>query len=571
MRAIAKALFAATLVIATHFAAAAAVPGLDGFEVARRMASAGAVDLALQRVDQAQTAEPSASPQWLEWELLRIELLWRRGRDAEVLKRIAFARNVALPDRSAAQLWLTAARSAHRLGESAQARAFYASYFLRSAALTSEYRDARLAVINTYLSEGNAEDAYRSMLRFQQDFSPLRAEETERFAAGLIAAGRVSEAVTWLPQLDKASPAAAMLRMRTGLITPDAAAAQARASLAKGGGDAALELLASAASAQKNRAVEIEVQEHRLQLLAPVLRDAIARHADALWNLYAELGQQTANQAQLLIGDDAAWIDRAMRMMAQQPQAARSLLGRIAADGRNEEGRARAQSQLIASLRDAKLAVAALRLFADARRHPIAGLHPSVRLELGTLALDQKNPAEAVRFWQGLSQPPGLSGSEWQLRNVAALFAAGMGDAGLQSAKSLLASPPPLPVEVVGRLLAIASNALDAWQVKPAESLFAMLLPLAQGAERINVLLGLGKARELRGEFRAAADAYFNAAALYASPDAERESWRARESAAINLAKAGLLEDARATFQWLAANAKDAAIRENAARALKNL
>ena len=557
MRIAATLLLAALVCVPTHPAIGAAVQSVDTLEVARRMANSGAVDLALERVDQAQSIEPSSSPRWIEWELLRLELLWRRGRDAEVLKRIAFARNLALPDRPAAQLWLTAARSAQRLGEPAQARAFYVNYFLRSHSLTGEYRDARLAVIDTYLTEGNAEDAYRSILPTHHDFNTLRPAEVERSAV-------------WLPQLDKSSPAAAMLRLRTGLITPDAAAAQARAALAKGGGEGALELLASAAAAQKNRAVEVEVQEHRLQLVAPGSRDAIARQADRLWALYSEVGPHTANQAQLLVGDDAAWIERAMRMLAQQPQAARSLLGRIAAESRNEELRARAQSQLIASLRDARLALTALRLFADARRHPIAGLHPGVRFELGTLAMEQKQPAEAVRFWQGLAQPPGLSAPEWQLRNVSALFAAGAGDAALQSAKSLLAGPPAASPEVVSRLIGVASNALEAWQIKPAESLFALLLPVVQSAERINVLLGLARARELRGEFRAAADAYFNAAAMYAS-DAERESLRARESAAINLAKAGLLDDARATFQWLAANAKDPAIRENAARALKNL
>lgn len=561
--------FAVIIAFAAQVAGGASVQSFDGVEMARRMASTGAIDLALQRVNQAQAIEPVGSPQWLEWELLHLDLLGRRGRNAEVLKRIALTRNVALPDRAAAQLWLMAARSAQRLGESAQARAFYASYFLGSHALPSEYRDARLAVINSYLADSNVEDAYRSMLRFQQDFSPLRAEEAERFASGLIAGGRISEAVTWLPQLDKTSPAAAMLRMRTGLITADAAAAQARALLAKGAGDAALDLLASAASAQKNRAVEIEVQEHRLQLLGSEMRDAIARHADSLWNLYGDVGQQTANQAQLLVGDDAAWIDRAMRMLAQQPQAARALLGRIAVGGGSEEARARAQSQLIASLRDAKLALTALRLFADPRKRPVASLHPNVRLELGTIALAQKDPVETVRFWQGLPQPPGLGAPEWQLRNIAALFAAGMTDAGLEAAKSLLASSPSVP-EVIGRLIVVASNALERWQARPAESLLSMILPLAHGPDRINVLLGLGKARELRAEYRGAADAYSSAAAMYALPEGERESLRARESAAINLAKAGLLDDARATYQWLAANAKDPAIRENATRALKS-
>jgi hypothetical protein len=406
------------------------------------------------------------------------------------------------------------------------------------------------------------------MLRFQQDFSPLRAEETERFVAALIAAGRATEAVTWLPQLDKHSPSAAMLRMRAGLLTPDAAAAQARALFAKGGGEPALDLLASAAIAQKNRAVEIEAQEHRLNLARVESRETLARQASGLWTLYGEVGQQAANQAQLLVGDESAWVDRALRVSVQQPQYARALLGHVAFGGRNEEARARAQSQLIASLRDAKLALTALRLFADPRRFPVAQLHPNVRFELGALAANQKQPAEAVRFWQGLAQPPGMSAAEWRLRYAAALLAAGMVDPGLEAAKSALSGQ--LPPELIGRWIAIATEALEGWQLNAAESLFAMVLPLAQGAERINVLLGLGKARELRGEFRAAAEAYFNAAALYAAPDAG-EALRARESGAVNLAKAGLLDDARATYQWLAANAKDPAIRESAARALKNL
>ena len=231
----------------------------------------------------------------------------------------------------------------------------------------------------------------------------------------------------------------------------------------------------------------------------------------------------------------------------------------------------RAQSQLIASLRDAKLASTALRLFADPRRFPVAQLHPNVRFELGALAADQKHPEEALRFWQNLPQPPGMNAPEWRLRYVAALLAAGMMDAGLEGAKSALAGPPALPTELIGRWNKIASDALERWQLTAAESLFAMVLPLVQGPERINALLGLAKARELRGEFRAAADAYFNAAALYASPDADREALRAREWGAVNLAKAGLLDDARATYQWLAANAKDPAIRDSAARALKNL
>ena len=561
-----KAVLAAVAMVVAETAGAAAVHNIEGLEIARRMAASGATELALQRVNLAQPLEPSA-PQWVDWELLRLELLWRRGRDVEVLKRAAAARGLTLSDRAAAQFSLTAARSAQRLGENLQARAFYAMYFAHSHALTTEYRDARLAVISVYVQEGNAEDAYRSMLRFQQDFSPLRSEETERFVAALVTAGRAAEAVIWLPQLDKASPSAAMLRLRAGLITPEAAIAQARVLLAKGGGESALNLLALAAATQKNRAVEIEALEQRLHLAPPEPRATLVRNAGGLWSMYAEVGQQIANQAQLLVGDDPAWIERAIRILPQQPHLARSLLGYLAAASKNEEARIRAQQQLIASLREAKLSLVALRLFSDQQGFPIVGLHPSVRMELGTLAATQKHAAEAVRFWQGLPPPPGAGGSEWRLRYVAALFAAGMVDDGLEAAKLATAGAAP---ELVSRLITIAFDTLDAWQVKAAESLFALLLPLTNGGERVNVLLGLGKARELRGEFRAAAEAYFTAAAMYA-PEAERESLRARESGASNLAKAGMLDDARAAYQWLAANAKDPVVRDNAARALKNL
>jgi hypothetical protein len=561
---------AASLLVAAELVGAAAVQDVDGLEVARRMASAGAIDLALERVNQEQPAEVSA-PAWVDWELLRLDLLWRRGRDAEVLKRTALVRNVALPDRAQALLWLTAARAAQRLGQPAQARAAYVRYFLRTESDSGDYRTARVAVIDTYLSEGKTDDAYRSMLRFQQDFSPLRTEEAERFVSALLAAGRATEAATWLPQLDKASPSAAILRLRAGLINPDAAIAHARSLLAKGAGEPALLLLTEVAVLQKNRTLEIEAREHRLNTIATEFDGAAAQHAEALWNLYREAGQQAGNREQLLIGDDAAWIERAVRLGPAQPQVARALLGHIASVARDADARARAQLLLVTSLRDARLALTALRLFFDPRDFPVAGLDARVRFELGGVAADSKRPSDAVRYWDGLAQPPNLSAHEWRLRHLAVLLQSGKLDAGLEAAKSVLTARPAPPPQIVGRLISIAEDTLDAWHAKPAEALFAMLLPLTRGTERISVFLGMGRAHELRGQFRLAATAFLNAAVLSASPETDREALRARAFAASNLAKAGMLDDARSTYEWLAANAKDPVIRESAARALKNL
>lgn len=547
----------------------AQTPVAEPINLARRMVLAGALDLALARVEQEQPRESSAAG-WGDWELLRLELLWRKGRDADLLKRVGGYRSLALPERASAGILAFAARAALRQNQPAEARHYLARVLLRPELAAAEYREARIAAIESYLAERNGDDAYQAMLRFQQDFAPLRREEAERFVSGLIALDRPGDAAGWLAQIDPASPATAILRLRAGLIKPEAAIAQARALIAKGAGDSAWALLAAGGAAQKSRAIEIEVAEARLNATAPADGAALAERSAALWKLYAESGQLVANEAQLLSGDDAAWAQRAGRLAATQPQLARALLGALALNARAEEARATAQLQILASLREAKLPLVALRLFADAQRFPVARLDPRLRLQLGTLAAESKLPAEALRYWQNLPVPAGMSAPEWQVRNLAVQFQAGMIDAGLQNAQALLGTRPP-PPELVRRMLTVASEALDAWQPKAAAALFGMLLPLTTGPDQVAVLLGLGRARELTGEFRAAADALITAAVLSPAPETEREALRARESAALNLARAGMLEDARAVYQWLARNAKDAGIRENAARALKNL
>jgi len=70
------------------------------------------------------------------------------------------------------------------------------------------------------------------MLRFDQDYRPLGRDVAERFVERLLDLGLEREAVNWLAGLDDAGALKLRLRFRTGLVTPDAAIAQARARLA---------------------------------------------------------------------------------------------------------------------------------------------------------------------------------------------------------------------------------------------------------------------------------------------------------------------------------------------------
>lgn len=549
---------------------ARAAQDLDALEVTRRIAASGALDLALERVEQSQPREPSASA-WADWELLRIDLLLGRGRDVEALKRVEAIRNVALPDRIAVTLWLNAARAAWRSGRGRDARVFLARAFARADPASGDYRRLRLMVIETYLTDRNPEDVYRSVLRFQQDFAPLTREEAERFVSGLIGLDRTAEAAQWLGQLDAGSPWASLLRLRAGLLGADAALKQARLSLARGAEGGAWELLLAAGQALKNRAIELEVHETRLNLLRAADGAAIAAQSAALWTSYQQAGQLAANQSQLLTGDDTSWLQHAGRIAQSEPQVARALFANLALGARAADVREFAHLQLVSLLRDAKLPQTALRLYADAHRFPAATLGARLRLLLGSVAAENRLGAEAVRYWQNLPTPEGLSPSEWQVRYLAVLFQAGMVDAGMSVAKSLLGSNRSLTDDQLKRLIAVASDAIEVWHVRAAESLFNMLAPRVSGSDRVPVLFGLARARELTGDFRQAADAYLQVAALAAHAESDREALRARELGALNLAKAGMLDDARATYRWLATHAKEAAVRDNAVRALKNL
>jgi len=360
--------------------------------------------------------------------------------------------------------------------------------------------------------------------------------------------------------------------MRAGLLSPDAAVSQARAGIAKGGGTSSWALLAAAGRAQGSPAILIEVREHRLNS-APAGR-AKAAEADAaaaLWRLYAEAAQNAANQAQLLRGDDPAWLAQAARMHKKQPHLARALLGFVALNGGSPQTRAEAQRNMIAALRGAKLTAAALRLFSDPQRFPVERMDERVRFELGSAAMEAEQPQLAVRYWHNLATPSDVSTPQWQARHCSALMQAGRSEEALAVARNVVAAKPPPTPDVLRRLIDVALHAQAHSQLRPAQAMLTLLLPAVAEVDRSEVLIALGRIHEANADHRAAASAYLQAAVAAAAPGADPEALRAREAAAENLLRAGLHNDARTMYEWLARDAKDAAVKDAAARRLKVL
>ncbi len=555
------------ILIVSAILAAACIRPAVALETSRQLAQGGAPRLALNRVEQLQPRD-TQDPRWAEWEVLRLGLLVTLGRPQDALARAA-ALPREMPERELREALLAAARAGVAAGQSGATRAYAAHLLWRLGASTDDARALRLLVIESYLAERNGEEAFRAMLRYTQDYQPLERPVAGRFVEALLDLGMEREAANWLARLEDASAAKLLLRLKTNLLSPEEAAAQARAQLAKGGNAGGnpgyWQVIAEVAARQGNRTLRLEALERQLALA----RDG-ALQAQALWRAYSAGAQDLANQNQLLTGDDNAWSDFAARRLGADPFLARAFYAYLAQQGRTPAARQNAQLQLAYSLQQAGLERAALRLFEHAP-FAAAALDPQARYLLGTMAETRNEPALSARFWDGLAAPPGVALETWQARLALAWWGAGNADAALAALKQATGSQRALPPEAMQRGLALAREMLAAGRLDLADQALAALLPFAEPAQKRDVLFSLGRIAEAAAQFAPAADYYLRAALLVESRAPDALALQARLAAALNLARAGYKEDARAQFEWLLRNSRDAAQLEIARRELAKL
>src|SRR5690349_19662016 len=108
----------------------------------------------------------------------------------------------------------------------------------------------------------------------------------------------------------------------------------------------------------------------------------------------------------------------------------------------------------------------------------------------------------------------------------------------------------------------------DTGKPGPAGELYALVLPAAGRGQARDILYALGEIAESAGQPARAADYFLRAALADGPQSADALALRARLAAAANLGRAGFREDARAQYEWLVKNAKDAAQVEAARREL---
>jgi len=556
------------LVVAAACASPVFAAAPDPPTAVRAMLSAGARELALAQVEALQPRDPTA-PRWEEWEGLRCEVLARLNRRDALLARAS----ALAPERMAPPLHpclAEAANAALAKDDARGARTYAAKLLWQPKTAAPEAKAVRLTVIESYLAERRGDDAFSSMLRFQQDYRPLDPRVAERFAEGLLDLGHDADALNWLPPSGDVTPARLRLQLRTGLLAPEAVITQARAALARDPQPAYWRAIHEAAGRARNGSLQVEALERLLQSVDAGDESAQARAAQRLWQAYLSAAAEVGNREQLLMGDDAAWADYAARRLSADAYLSRSFHAYLAQRAQNGDTRRNAQLQLASSLYAAGLDNTALRAL-QRIGFEVEALDGETRYLLGTIAAKHNDAALALKLWKGLPTPPKVNAIEWHLALARTALQAGEAALSVDTMKRLLEGRTSVTPLLAQSVLELGQEMLDMRAVEAAQTVYALLVPLSNDDHAREALFGLGRAYELAGEPVPAAAHYLRSALLVQAVAPDALAFQSRLLAALNLMRAGLRNDARAQFEWLLKNSKDPALIEAARRGLARL
>ncbi len=548
-----------------------------GIEAVRTLAAADAPQLALQRIEALQPPEMVAMPPqgispappkgtasaapWVEWEGLRLRLLARLQRDDEILRRAA-AWTAAVPANARALLHADVAAAALRLGRTTVAREHAGRALWDSGSGPAAVRELRLLVIRSHARDGRADDAYRSMLRFEQDYRPLDKGTAAAFVDLLLDLGRTRESVNWLGLLEERGATRLRLRLHSGVITPQDAADQARSALGRSDGPAWWRVLKEAAERQNDDVLRITALEQLLEA-GPERIAGPDAEAAGLWEVYINHARAAANSRQLLSGDDASWLEFAKRRRAAEPAEARAYFAYLARHARERWLQQEALAGLASEYAHAKLPRAGLRMFGILPDESGALTVPARRV-LGAMAETAGDQARAFGYWQGLPAPENMSALTWQLRLCALALRAGRDEAAAGMLGALAAQRSDIPLTQVPEWIDLADQAGDHGLQQAARTLFERVLAHADPAQSRRVLYAIARTHEAPGQPLLAAEFYLRSALLApkeappgGAPQGNGAAAQARLQAGLSLLRGGLRDDARLQFEWLLKNARD--------------
>ncbi|GAB4353844.1 MAG: hypothetical protein Kow006_19280 [Gammaproteobacteria bacterium] len=549
------------------------------------LARSGAVELATALVERHQPPLESEPAAWLQWERMRLELYRTQGAWKKLSTRVADL-PATLPEDF--RRWSSGQEVSALLsqGRGAEARAHLRRlvWFDRGEDSEQSLAAWRRAVIRSYLVDGLVEDARIAMQRYRLDYGDGSDEWRLLQAQVMLRAGAPDEAATLLKAVAgiDARILSLLSELRGGLRRASLIAHEARKLASEEGLSPSQQvqawaLAAEAASVAKDAPGLAEALEQALAQPGEVdhLAGVLNLDPDDLWEAYLSYGQQTGNRAQLLLGQDQAWFDRAAKVREKYPLRARALYAVIALQGSDPEMRRTAHLQLAQSITARSGGERILqRLYLKSKRFARYEAIPApVRHHLVDLALEASEISLASQLMRGLTTPPaGIDRIEWEMRRARVLILGGEPQVGAEVLGGLLAATPRFEGETLDRLLQVVFDLQTVGHHEAALALFGQIAakPL-DGQRRRELLFWMADSYRALARHQEAAFHYLRSATLLDPFSMDRWAQTARYQAARELGSAGLYRDAQRLFRSLLNATRDTGRRAVLKREIQQL
>jgi hypothetical protein len=546
--------------------------GDERLDLLKNISAAGAPNLTLKMLDEAQPQLDQDLYEWILWEQERLRILAQWQQWDQLLVRIENL-PVDIPAQFRRQAATYEARAFLELDQNAAAREVLREQLWQvKAADSPEYETWRRQVIESYLGDNRIEDARIAMLRLDQDFDSSDLDWLLLRAQVLIEAGRPAQAVLvlqeqkdWRAELTRVYARFLQGRVDKAELWQRVESYSARDTLTDEQ-RATLWALAYHAARQMSPVDQVVALETLFRGARQSPLKLFQLPVDRLWQAYIDYAELVGNRAELLIGDDARWLELADRSSKPTPVKARSLYALLMLKSADAEAAERAATGYMKSFGEIdegdRILLANLfnhsETFSSARKIP-AG----IRYQLVDLALKSADIAEATRLMSGLdSAPEGASRFDWQLRQSRVLVLGGRYDEGNRVLKNLITEYREPTPEATDRILQVLFDLQTVNLHQEAIAHFNQLLRLEiEPRQRREILYWIADSYRGLEKYNQAALLYLQSAMLPAADSMDQWAQSARFNAAESLQKSGLVDDARRIYVELLAHTDDAAQR----------
>ncbi len=434
----------------------------------------------------------------------------------------------------------------------------------------SQVRIWRAWIIRSYLAQGQIDDAYTAVERFQQDYGAQQSSERLLRARILLMLKRYDEARFLLHKEDQYLEAKALLlliNLRTGKAKPPAVIREARW---LGANDNATPVdvylswavvydAARLSDDQTNRVLSLE---HLLVFHSQSEWQGLFDFdADSLWAAYEQLAVDEANAHKVLMGEDEKWLKLAKDNRAENPHITRAIYAHLAISSRDQTYREQALeafSQEMLSLPSGKALYKHLflqsRRFGDYRQLP-----PQTRYILIDLLIGEGDVTTASALLETQLEPPhGEDRIFWQMRSARVLILAGSHQAGIEMLGQIFRENQQISQQNLDRINQVVFDLQTIGEHRAAIEIFNQLLARSNNNRfKRELLFWIADSHMSLGEYEKAALLYIQSANYIVGQEGDLWGQSAQFKAAEALEKAGLLEDARVIYKRLLKSSQD--------------